>query len=141
MHCGVFLLRSYLYSILETEGFQTFLQGTRGRAAGNMVLKHRAGEIFDQSIIVRDNAQIIIEKEEKTPPPYSSSTRGSSKNRRLDEVTYNNNLELNYYDNRPKLKPDMDYIYSHIPRKEYEKFWESYRKQYQNMETKYKEIS
>lgn len=102
-------------------------------------LKKRASKIFDQPIITRNNVQIIIEKEEKTPPPYAGSTKGNSKRRTVDEVTYENNRTLEYYDTRPKLKPDMEYLYSRISRKKYEKFWNMYKKRYVDLKARYEE--
>lgn len=92
-----------------------------------------------QEILTRDNVQIIIEEPASVPPPYSGATRGNSKSREFDEVTYENGRDLEYYDDRPKLQPDMEYIYQHIPRGVYEKFWLEYKGRYKDLKGRYQE--
>ncbi len=102
-------------------------------------LKANSNKIFDQPIISRDNVQIILEKDKNAPPSYNGATKGNSKRRVLDEVTYENNLELTYYDERPNLKPDMDYLYKHISKERYQRFWSDYHARYKILKSKYEE--
>lgn len=90
-----------------------------------------------RELLVRDNVQIVIN--EQVPPPYTGATRGNSRRRELDEVTYENGRGLNYYDTRPRLEPDMSYLYRHVPRQTYEDFWREYRSRYELLKSRYAE--
>jgi len=103
------------------------------------VLKNDPSGFFEQPVILRDNVQITIEKADEIPTPYSGSTKGNSKRLVLDEATYENELDLVYYDDRPKLKPDMDYLYRHVPRDKYQKFWNDYKVRYLDLKSRYEE--
>lgn len=95
-----------------------------------------SGELFDKQIIVYDNYKIILENEHKVPPPYN----GMFEKKDLLEVTYENEKSLDFYDTQEKLKSQMDYMYENlISRKEYENFWNDYRKKYFDLKARYKE--
>ncbi|MBT6334755.1 MAG: hypothetical protein HOJ29_02050, partial [Candidatus Magasanikbacteria bacterium] len=98
-----------------------------------------AHTIFGQSVLLRDNVQIIVEKEQQVPPPYTGSTKGNTRKRMVDEVTYENRLDLSYYETRKKLQSDMNYLYSHVPKEKYEAFWNKYQKKYNNLKLRYEE--
>lgn len=95
--------------------------------------------LSDRELLVRDNVQIVIDEHVNAPPPYSGATRGNSKRRESDEVTYENGRKLEYYDVRPKLISEMNYLYRHIPRQTYEEFWERYRATYERLKSRYEE--
>ena len=61
------------------------------------------------------------------------------KKRELDEVTYENARALDYYDSRPKLQPDMEYIYQHVSKRTYKKFWREYEERYRGLKARYQE--
>jgi hypothetical protein len=103
------------------------------------VVEKYGQKFFDVPTQLRNNLQIIIDKHENNPPPYSGATKGRSSERELDEATYENARGIDYYDSRPKLQSDMDYIYKHVPKEKYAAFWEQYRTRYNDLKSRYEE--
>jgi len=101
------------------------------------VVKKNGQKFFDLPTRLRNNIQIIVDKHQNTPPPYSGATKGRSNERELDEATYENALSINYYDTRPKLQSDMEYIYQHVPKEKYAAFWDHYRDRYLDLKSQY----
>lgn len=96
------------------------------------LLKDVAEIVFEREVIYMDNFKLIIKQDNHVPAPYNGYFKSYGSNKlRLEEVTYENRETLDFYDQHKDLKPDMEYIYGNfIPRKEYEKFWNSYRERY-----------
>lgn len=109
------------------------------REIGYELLKDLGGVIFDREVYCFNNAKIIVESEGHVPPPYNGAFRSHNNKTKLDEVTYENNQSLSYYDERPRLKPHMDYLYKIIPRDVYEKYWNDYRARYLEYKSRYNE--
>ncbi len=110
------------------------------RSVGFEVLKEVGEIVFDQEVFVFENQKIVIDSPYRTPPAYNGAFRKSGSGPRiLDEVTYENNYDLAYYEDRPRLKPAMDYLYRLVPRNEYEAFWSSYRERYSALKKRYQE--
>jgi|GEM_PF-1489654 len=109
------------------------------RKIGYEILKDIGEAVFDQEVYCFDNAKIVIKDEGNAPPAYNGSFRGSNGVTRMDEVTFENNKDLEYYDARPRLKPSMDYMYRVIPKEIYEKYWKEYRGEYLLLKKRYKE--
>jgi hypothetical protein len=96
--------------------------------------------IFEREVIYMDNIRLIIENENHIPPPYNGYFESYGRDKiRLMEVTYENNEKLDFYDSCEKLKQDMDYIYSLVPKKEYEEFWNKYKERYFDLKKRYRE--
>lgn len=92
--------------------------------------------IFDQEIEAFDNIKIVLEHEYKQPPPYN----GSYTKEQLNEVTFENERSLDYYDNIKGLSAEMNYMYEHIlPKAAYEQFWNAYRDRYLQLKSRYRE--
>lgn len=102
------------------------------------VLDSKMEVLFDASVTQLDNLKIVI-TDPKTPPPYNGATRGNHARRRLDEVTFENQRALVYYKDRPRLQEDMEYIYDHVGKKSYEKFWKAYTSTYNDLKKRYQE--
>jgi hypothetical protein len=100
------------------------------RELGYSILKDFGKVIFDREIIPYNNSKIIIESVGHIPPPYNGVFKTSKDKTKLDEVTYENNLPLTYYEARPRLKPHIDYLYKIIPNNVYEKYWIEYKPRY-----------
>lgn len=106
------------------------------------IIKEKGERIFGQKIIFENNLKLVLENKIQNPPAYNCAFRtfGSHNNRGLeiDEVTYENNRQLDFYDNHPKLKYEMDYMYTNlIDRKKYEEFWDNYREKYFDLKNRY----
>ena len=108
------------------------------RTYAHELLKNLDENFFDQKIIVKDNVKLIIENKEKTPPPYNGYYRKNGDRLFLDEVTYENNENLDFYDNHKKLKFEMEYMYENLVSKsEYEKFLKDYKSRYFYLKKRY----
>ncbi|EKD43479.1 MAG: hypothetical protein ACD_72C00259G0002 [uncultured bacterium] len=124
---------------LSIGGFQEKTFNTI-RTYAHELLKILNEDFFDQKVIVKDNLKLIIENKEKTPPPYNGYYRKNGDRLFLDEVTYENNESLDFYDNHKKLKFEMEYMYENFVSKEdYTKFWSNYKERYFALKEKYKE--
>jgi hypothetical protein len=95
--------------------------------------------IFDQEVFVKDNHKIVIETESNNPVPYNGFYSKKGKNRELQEVTYENERELSFYDEHKKLSSDLDYLYKFVSKENYEKFWNEYRNRYFDLKERYRE--
>lgn len=105
------------------------------------LLKSSGEKFFGRKVIIKNNLKLIIENQEHVPPPYNGFYKKNGDKLLLEEVTYENNREIDFYDNHKKLKYEMQYIYQNlISEIEYAKFWNEYRKKYFKLKTKYKEI-
>jgi hypothetical protein len=109
------------------------------RDIGFEVLKEVGDIIFDQPVYSFENLKIVIEDEVNFPPAYNGASRKSGHKQWLDEVTYENDEALDYYNSRPKLKPSMDYLYQLVDQRSYEQFWNNYRNRYFEFKERYKE--
>ena len=106
---------------------------------GYELLKKRPELLPAGEISFFDNMKVIIETPEKLPPPYNGAHREVKGKDDLDEVTYENSRGLGYYDDRPRHKIAMNYVYSLIPRADYEKFWNEYRIRYEDLKQRHLE--
>lgn len=100
--------------------------------------------MFNRKIIKRENTKIVIQEKYSVPPPYNGmyKDRGSKNNpkKELLEVTYENKRDLTYYDTQEKLIDQMLYVYENfISQKEYQTFWNKYRKKYFDLKERYRE--
>lgn len=110
------------------------------RKCATEVLKKDVLNIFDRSIIHKDNLKLITENKEKTPPPYNGYYRKNGDRTFLDEVTYENGLSLDFYDEHKKLKYEMEYMYENLVSKQaYKDFWTNYQSRYFDLKNRYKE--
>ncbi|MCF7833775.1 MAG: helix-turn-helix domain-containing protein [Candidatus Pacebacteria bacterium] len=107
------------------------------REIGYEMLKDIGSLVFNRDVFCFQNTKIIIDDEGKAPPSYNGSFKEEGGRKTLDEVTFENNLPLNYYDTRGRLKPHMDYLYKIIPREVYEKYWNNYKNKYFDLKAKY----
>lgn len=103
------------------------------------LLSEEPGLLQGNEVLVRDNVQVVLEEKENVPPAYNGATKGPGSRRLLDEVTYENERQLSYYNGRPKLKPEMDYLYEHVDRDAYEQFWNDFRPRYEMLKARYEE--
>lgn len=105
------------------------------------VIKRYGWLFVDDKIILLDNIRIILEEMVQSPVPYSGCYKQNGNEKLyLEEVTYENNQPLNFYDSHPKLKYPMEYMYSHLlSKKEYEAFWDSYRQRYLDIKERLRE--
>ncbi|MFA5021579.1 MAG: hypothetical protein WC508_00655 [Patescibacteria group bacterium] len=100
------------------------------------IIQDYAEIIFDRKIILEDNYRIVLQNKHKVPPPYN----GMFEKGELFEATYENNRDLDFYDNEEKVKDQMDYMYKNlITKKEYQKFWAEYKERYFNLKSRYQE--
>lgn len=112
------IIRSYAYELLQSYG----------------------EEFFGRKIITKDNLKLVLENKEHTPPAYNGYFRKNGDRLFLDEVTYENSYNLDFYDNHKKLKFEMEYMYEHlVPKKDYKNFWEQHRTRYFELKSRYKE--
>ena len=85
--------------------------------------------LFERKTIAFDNDRIVLEEPHNVPPAYNGLFNYSSHER--DEVMYENNRSLDFYDSHEKLSEQMNYMYDHLLSKnDYEMFWEAYRQRY-----------
>lgn len=104
------------------------------------LLKILGDDFFDRKIIIKNNLKLIIENKEKTPPPYNGYYRKNGDRIFLDEVTYENGFDLDFYDEHKKLRYEMQYMYENlISKDDYHKFWNEYKSRYFYLKDKYKE--
>lgn len=101
------------------------------------IIKDIGDIVFEREVHCFDNLKIIIKDENSVPPPYNGAFRKSGDKISLDEVTYENNRELSYYETRPRLKESVDYLYKIIKKEDYEKYWNEYKKNYFDLKEKY----
>lgn len=78
------------------------------------LLQSQSEDFFGQKIIVKNNIKLVIENPEKTPPPYNGYYRKNGSRLFLDEVTFENNRGLDFYDDNKKLKFEMEYMYQNF---------------------------
>ncbi|MFA6253819.1 MAG: hypothetical protein WC640_00980 [Candidatus Paceibacterota bacterium] len=103
------------------------------------VLRDVAEIVFEREVIYTDNLRMIVEAENKAPVPYNGYFQSIGGKTKLLEVTYENNKSLDFYGEHEQLKSDTDYIYSFIPRQEYERFWNDHRDRYLKLKRRYQE--
>lgn len=101
------------------------------------VLRGVEEDFFGRPVYLKDNINVVIKAEETVPPPYTGYYSGNRDRRILNEVTYENDLGLGYYDTHEKLHFDMDFLYSYIDKGEYEKFWKNFEKRYIDLKKRY----
>ncbi len=109
------------------------------RDIGYSMLKQSKDFGFEREVYLFDNMKLVIEDDLKAPPPYNGAHRSTHGKTMLDEVTYESERPLNYYDDRPRLKPSMDYIYKLVGYEQYQDFWNQYRKRYFSLKVRYQE--
>ncbi len=109
------------------------------REVGYEILKDVGEIVFEREVHCFKNPKIVIQGEGQVPPPYNGSFRSNSNKTFIDEVTYENKKTLSYYDDRPRLKPHMDYLYKIISREIFEKYWINYKPRYLELKKKYDE--
>ncbi len=109
------------------------------RNIGYDILKDIGEIFFEREVHCYKNLKIIIEDEGHVPPPYNGSFRSSRDKTFLDEVTFENSKPLSYYDDRPRLKPHMDYLYKIIPKDKYNEYWKNYKDKYLKLKKRYNE--
>ena len=103
------------------------------------MLKEIGSVVFDQPVYTFDNLKVIITDETVSPPPYNGATRKVGNAYELDEVTYENERPLSYYDKRPRLRPSMEYLFRLVPESSYQAFWNEYKDRYLGLKKRYKE--
>jgi hypothetical protein len=103
------------------------------------ILEDIAELVFERDVIIKDNLRLVVDTETHSPVPYSGSFRKSGDKQELTEVTYENGESLDFYEQYAKLMPDMEYIYSFIPKERYQAFWLSYRDRYFELKSRYRE--
>jgi len=95
------------------------------------LLQSQDEDFFGRKIILKNNLKLIIENPEKTPPPYNGYYRKNGDRLFLDEVTFENNRDLGFYNEHKKLKSEMEYLYQNfVSRDDLAKYWTEYRKTY-----------
>ncbi len=109
------------------------------RKIGYEILKNVGEAVFDQEVYCFNNSKIVLQDEVKSPPPYNGAFRATRGITSLDEATFENGRPLSYYDERPRLKPSMDFFYKIIPKETFEKYWDSYKKKYLDLKARYEE--
>jgi len=109
------------------------------RSVAYEIVKEVGAEVFGQDILSNDNIKVVVEDERPVPPAYNGALKSTGKKNVLDEVTYENERPLDYYDGRPRMKPIMEYLYGHIPRDDFRLFWEKYRGRYQDIRSRHVE--
>lgn len=109
------------------------------REIGYEILKDVGEVVFEREVHCFQNPKIVIEDKGRVPPAYNGAFRSNGNKNWLDEVTYENDLPLSYYDSRPRLKPHMDYLYKIIPKKIFEEYWKNYRPRYMALKKRYNE--
>ncbi len=109
------------------------------REIGFELLRNNAEQIFERPVYFFDNIKIVIDSPEKLPPPYNGAHRTLDGKTDLDEVTYENGRDLDYYDTRPRHTTIMEYVYPLIPRDAYEAFWNDYRSRYDDLKQRHME--
>jgi hypothetical protein len=104
------------------------------------LLKSYKEDFWGRKVIIKNNLKLIIENKEHVPPPYNGYYRKNGDRLFLDEVTYENNRSLDFYDNHKKLKFEMEYMYKNLLQKiDYSKFWDEYRERYFGLNARYRE--
>jgi len=109
------------------------------REVGYEILKDIGDIVFDREVRCYKNAKIVIQSEGHVPPSYNGAFRSNHNKTKLDEVTYENKYPLSYYEERPRLKPHMEYLYKIIPRDVYEKYWNDYQPRYRELKARFNE--
>ncbi len=141
-HLFAFGDMNFDWDIWNSKGFcsiggQQEVVFNRVRELGFNFLKNIGETFFERQVTFFDNMKIIINDTEKLPPPYNGAHRKIRNKDDLDEVTYENGRGLDYYDSRQKQKAAMDYVYSLIPREQFEQFWSEYRLRYEDLKKRY----
>jgi len=113
---------------------ETFFNSTRDFAY--KLLKDFGDLFFDREVIVFNNYKIVLRNKYKVPPPYN----GMFNDKDFLEVTYENEKSLDFYDSQEKLVDQMEYMYENIiSKKDYERFWISYKERYFDLKNRYRE--
>ncbi|MFH1253787.1 MAG: hypothetical protein V1664_05700 [Candidatus Uhrbacteria bacterium] len=103
------------------------------------LLQSQNEDFFGQKVILKNNLKLIIENPEKNPPPYNGYYRKNGDRLFLDEVTFENNRDLVFYNEHKKLKSEMEYLYQNfVSEDEYAKFWQEYKNKYFELKEKYR---
>jgi hypothetical protein len=111
------------------------------RKFASEVIPGAANDLFEKELIIKNNIRLVLEKEIETPPAYTGYYKNNRSGKpQLEEVTYENKRQLNFYDKHKSLHLDMNYIYKNfISQSEYQKFWNHYRKSYYGLKARYEE--
>lgn len=104
------------------------------------VLEDIAEVVFEREVIYKDNLRLVVDSKNHSPVPYNGNFDSYGNDKlKLAEVTFENGEPLNFYDDRDKLRPDMDYIYEFVSKEQYEKFWNKYKNRYFELKKRYRE--
>jgi len=109
------------------------------REIGKEVLKDVLEKTLDQEVYSFENKKIVIDDVERMPPAYNGATRTVNGKEEFDEVTYENERSLSYYSDRERLAPIMDNLYTIVPMKDYESFWNKFCPIYLDLKSRYAE--
>jgi len=124
---------------LSIGGYQEKIFNTI-RSCAYKLLKNQGEVFFKQKVILKKNLKLIIQNKESVPPPYNGYYRKNGDRLFLDEVTYENKRNLDFYDHHKKLKFEMEYIYQNLIHKiDYFKFWNEYQARYFDLKMRYRE--
>ncbi len=103
------------------------------------LLQSQNEDFLGQKIIFKNNLKLVLENLEKVPPPYNGFYRKNGDRLFLDEVTFENNRDLGFYDEHKKLRFDMEFMYQNfVSKDEYFRFWQEYKKKYFGLKEKYR---
>ncbi len=104
------------------------------------VLTDLKQDFFDQPVIAKQNLKLILQNQFKTPPPYNGYYTKHNGRLTLDEVTYENNRTVDFYDRHKKLQSELQYMYEHfISKTDYQQFWNNYKPRYVELKNRYQE--
>ncbi|MFH1314900.1 MAG: hypothetical protein ABIH67_00710 [Candidatus Uhrbacteria bacterium] len=104
------------------------------------IIKKLDKEFFDEKVIMLDNVQLVLEDDDNVPPPYNGFYKKTGNKLKLEEVTYENDLPISYYNWHKKLAPQMKYMYENfLTEVEYQKFWKNYKDRYTDLKNRYNE--
>ena len=108
------------------------------------VISNYAEVLFERDVIILNNTQIVVETEKGVPPPYNGFYKKVGNNKTdkiiLEEVTYENGKNLDFYDNHKKLAPEMQFMYENFVSKDkYQKFWNDFKPKYEEKKKRLEE--
>lgn len=108
------------------------------RKYGSEIAKQMDYKLFGLDLLPKNNLRLVIESENNAPVPYNGAWKTRRGKTEYDEVTYENERDFSYYDDRKNLQPDMEYIYAHFcDQKTLEKLWDEYKPRYFDLKNRY----